>query len=86
VRVFFTTCEVPYRDAAELIASVTGDRVLEVTTVASDADRRHPMMDSGPGQAYDPPGAGHGTARPAQRALDDGRGGGAQGRPAFALF
>ena len=38
---------------ARLTVDAPGDRVLEVTTVASDADRRHPMMDSGPGQAYD---------------------------------
>jgi hypothetical protein len=43
----------PYRDAQELIASVTDDRILEVTTVAIDADRRHPLMDSGQGKAYD---------------------------------
>jgi hypothetical protein len=53
VRVVFTTCPTPYRDAQELIASVGGDRTLEVTTVAGDADRRHPLMDSGPGGAYD---------------------------------
>jgi hypothetical protein len=53
VQVFFTTCPMPYRDAQELIASVTDDRILEVTTVAIDADRRHPLMDSGQGKAYD---------------------------------
>lgn len=53
VHVVFSRCPVPYRDAGELIASVTGDRVLEVTTVAAEADRRHPLMDSGEGQAYD---------------------------------
>jgi hypothetical protein len=53
VRVFFTTCPTPYRDARELIASVTDDRVLEVATVATDGDRRHPLMDSARGEAYD---------------------------------
>ena len=53
VRVFFSRCPEPYRDAQELIASVSGDRVLEVTTVATEADRRHPLMDSTPGGAYD---------------------------------
>lgn len=53
VRVFFTTCPTPYRDAQELIASVVGDRILEVTTVATDPLRRHPLMDSEQGGAYD---------------------------------
>lgn len=53
VRVFFTTCPEPYRDAQELIASVTNDGILEVSTVAIDADRRHPLMGSGRGEAYD---------------------------------
>jgi hypothetical protein len=53
VRVRFTTCPVPYRDAAELIASVTGDRLLEVATVGVDPDRRHPLMDSTLGGEYD---------------------------------
>ena len=53
VRVVFTPCQAPYRDAGELICSVTNDRLLEVMTVASDADRRHPLMGSEPGGAYD---------------------------------
>jgi hypothetical protein len=53
VRVFFTTCPMPYRYAQELIASVTDDRILEVATVAIDADRRHPLMDNEQGEAYD---------------------------------
>jgi hypothetical protein len=53
VRVHFTTCPLPYRDAPELIASVSGDRLLEVTTVAADPYRRHPVMDSTPGGEYD---------------------------------
>jgi hypothetical protein len=31
VRVVFTSCPTPYRDAQELISSVTNDRMLEVT-------------------------------------------------------
>ncbi|MGH2394470.1 MAG: hypothetical protein ACRDGH_13455, partial [Candidatus Limnocylindria bacterium] len=31
----------------------THDRVVEVTTAAGDPDRRHPLMDSGMGGAYD---------------------------------
>jgi hypothetical protein len=53
VRVRYTTCAEPYRDARELIASVTGGRLLEVTTVAADPHRRHPLMDSTRGGAYD---------------------------------
>jgi hypothetical protein len=53
VRVVFTTCPMPYHDAQELIGSVTADRVLEVTTVASDADRRHPLMGNERGGGYD---------------------------------
>ena len=53
VQVFFTTCENPYRDAQELIASVTEFRMLEVTTVAVDVDRRHPLMSNGLGGDYD---------------------------------
>ena len=43
----------PYRDAHELIDSVRNDRLLEVTTVATDPHRRHPLMDSTMGGAYD---------------------------------
>jgi len=120
VRVRFTTCPLPYRDASELIASVTGDRLLEVTTVAADRHRRHPLLDSTRGGEYDrfravhdvlghaglrlgfdrhgefavwlyqerfhgpgrPPGARHRAPRPAQRLLDDGPHGRAQGGPA----
>jgi hypothetical protein len=53
VRVVFTNCPTPYRDAQELIDSVTTDRILEVDTVAADGERRHPLMDSGQGGAYD---------------------------------
>ena len=49
----FTRCPTPYDDAQELIRSVTDDRMLEVTSVAADPDRRHPLMDSAAGGAYD---------------------------------
>ena len=53
VRVRFTTCPAPYADAGELIDSVRHDRLLEVVTVAADRDRRHPLVDSTRGGAYD---------------------------------
>jgi hypothetical protein len=53
VRVVFTTCPTPYHDAEELIGSVTGARLLEVATGASDAHRRHPLMGNEPGGGYD---------------------------------
>ena len=53
LQVFFTACENPYRDAPELIASVTEVRTLEVTTVAVDPHRRHPLMSNDLGGAYD---------------------------------
>jgi len=53
LRVFFTTCESPYRDAHELITSVKLFRTLEITTVAVDPDRRHPLMSNDRGGDYD---------------------------------
>ncbi|HKE72302.1 MAG TPA: hypothetical protein VKB57_01735 [Acidimicrobiales bacterium] len=53
VRVRFTDCPDPYRSAGELIASVTDDGLLELATVAADRERRHPLMDSTRGGAYD---------------------------------
>jgi hypothetical protein len=53
VRVVFTSCPTPYRDARELIGSVTNDRTLEVTIPSTAATRRHPLMDSAPRGAYD---------------------------------
>jgi hypothetical protein len=53
LRVFFTRCEKPYRDARELIASVTESCTLEITTVAGDPDRRHPVMSNDLGGEYD---------------------------------
>jgi hypothetical protein len=53
VEIAFTTCSAPYADARELITSVRDDRVLEITTVATKADRRHPVMGNAAGGAYD---------------------------------
>jgi hypothetical protein len=51
--VFFTTCEHPYRDARELITSVRELRTLEVTTVAADRERHHPLMGNELGGSFD---------------------------------
>ena len=53
VRVLFTTSATPYASAAELITSVRRDRVLEVSTVACERDRAHPVMGCDLGGAYD---------------------------------
>jgi hypothetical protein len=53
LRVFFTNCATPYRDARELMASVAELGTLEVTTVAADPDRRHPLMSNAAGGRYD---------------------------------
>jgi hypothetical protein len=53
VHVHFTACAHPYRDAHELIAAVRDFGVLEITTVAADRDRRHPLMGNERGGSYD---------------------------------
>jgi hypothetical protein len=53
VQIGFTTCPQPYATAWELVESVRDDRVLEVVTVGSDRDRRHPLMGGEVGGAYD---------------------------------
>jgi hypothetical protein len=53
LRVFFTECEAPYRDAQELIGAVRASRVLEITTVAADRQRRHTLMGNELGGSYD---------------------------------
>jgi hypothetical protein len=53
VRVSFTRCEQPYRDAQELITSVWQLRELEVTTVAVDRERHHPLMGNEIGGSFD---------------------------------
>lgn len=53
VRVRFSTCELPYDSAEELIASVRNEHVLEVTAAAVDRDRKHPLLDSAVGGSFD---------------------------------
>ena len=53
VRIFFTTCAMPYRDADELITSITRDRVVEITTATQARDRLHPLMGCEIGGEYD---------------------------------
>jgi hypothetical protein len=53
IHMVFTTCAAPYADAHELISSVIEDRLLEVTTVATQRDRHHPVMGNDPGGAFD---------------------------------
>ncbi len=53
VRIFFTTCLAPYNNAEDLITSVSRDRLLEVSTVACERDRPHPVMGCERGGSYD---------------------------------
>jgi hypothetical protein len=53
VQVCFTRLENPYRDADELISSVTKFRLLEISTVAAEASRRHSLMGNERGGSYD---------------------------------
>jgi hypothetical protein len=53
VRVVFTRCAMPYDSAAELIASVKQDGLLEVVPAAAERDRLHPLMDCTVGGAFD---------------------------------
>lgn len=53
VDVVFTMSEQPYDSAAELIGSVREERILEVTSVAWERDRPHPLMGCEVGGAYD---------------------------------
>jgi hypothetical protein len=59
VDIVFTAVAHPYDCADELIRSVRGDRVLEVTSVAWERDRPHPLMGCGVGGEYDRFGAVH---------------------------
>lgn len=52
-RVCFSLCSSPYRNSNELITSITQDRLLEVTAVARERDRLHPVMGCEVGGAYD---------------------------------
>jgi hypothetical protein len=53
LRVYFTKCESPYRDDDELITAVRATHTLEVTTVAANRSRRHPLMENHVGGSYD---------------------------------
>jgi hypothetical protein len=53
LRVHFTKCDAPYRDAEELIASVAQTQTLEIATVAAQRDRRHPLLGNEYGGGYD---------------------------------
>jgi hypothetical protein len=53
VRVVFTTCCEPYATAAQLSESVRDDGVLELRPTSLDRDRRHPLLDTAVGGAYD---------------------------------
>jgi hypothetical protein len=53
LHVYFTDCPAPYRDASELIDAVARTRTLEITTVAAQRDRRHPLMGNERGGSYD---------------------------------
>jgi hypothetical protein len=53
VRVVFTRCREPYRDAHELSDSVRLDRVLEICSAAYERDRRHPLLEASVGGAHD---------------------------------
>jgi hypothetical protein len=52
-RVVFTHCREPYATASEVSASVRGEGVLEVWPARYDPDRRHPLLDTAIGGAYD---------------------------------
>jgi hypothetical protein len=53
IRVAITRSPLPYSGDQELIDAVRIEHVLEVTTAALEADRRHPLLDCRPGGAYD---------------------------------
>ena len=53
IRIVFTGCREPYTDACELSDSVRHARVLEVSPSRHDRDRRHPLLDTSVGGAYD---------------------------------
>ena len=49
----FTHCREPYASASELSESVRRDGVLELWPTRRDQDRRHPLLDTSVGGAYD---------------------------------
>jgi hypothetical protein len=52
-RVVFSRCGTPYASDREMIAAVRAEGLLEVTSAATDRDRRHPLMGCDLGGAYD---------------------------------
>jgi len=48
-----TRCPSPYASDREMVAAVRSDRLLEVTSAATEFDRRHPLMGCELGGAYD---------------------------------
>jgi hypothetical protein len=53
IRVVFTHCREPYATASELSESVRHDGLLELWPTSRDKDRRHPLLDTTVGGAYD---------------------------------
>ena len=53
IRVVFTHRREPYATAAEIAESVRRDGLLELWPARRDHDRRHPLLDTAPGGAYD---------------------------------
>ena len=53
IRVVITHCREPYTTAAELSESVRRDAVLELWPTSRDPDRRHPLLDTTVGGAFD---------------------------------
>jgi hypothetical protein len=53
VRVVFTRCRAPCATGAEVAAAVRYDRVLELCPTRGDPDRRHPLLETSVGGAYD---------------------------------
>jgi hypothetical protein len=53
VRVVSTRVEAPYADAAELATAVRSERTLELHSAGFTRDRRHPLLDSTVGGAFD---------------------------------
>jgi len=53
IRVVFTHCREPYPTASDLSESVRHHRLLELWPTSRDHDRRHPLLDSSVGGAYD---------------------------------
>jgi len=53
VQVVFTRCRMPYASDREMVAAVRTDRLLEVTTAATERQHRHPLMGCQAGGAFD---------------------------------